>query len=529
MPGCRGSIHGEQTRLTKVAGRVAERLRLAVAKVDARHQAATEKLQARFAAREARVRARPTETPAQRAQVQQRLARLRADLRAALAKHKRARAEALRRLPRQIECAALSRRNARAIVAASCGASCHLGLPSGIGGNETLVTLQTGRGSLRALPARFVVTSASSLVPSHDAQSFEPRTDYPVAVQERRYDADLGERAKVVDIAQNMQPGLIANSNVGAVDGTPVVVNGAGVVLGGNGRTMGAQRHYASGRRVLAEYLERHAAQFGLTPDQVAKFKDPIVVRVVDAPRADWPRLVRDLNVGLTQTMDATTEAVAQARHLPADTLATLASGLQDSDLKTFLTTRASLPLVGALERSGFLNRANRGRFLTKDGLLSKDAHAQLERQLVAALVPDAAVLERLPAGLRGALTRSAPFWLGAAAAGPGWNVPAVLMPALRDLLALQASGQCMAQWDRQVSMVPRETLDGTLARTVMQVLDLAGDRPVVLTRIARAFFEASARGGLFGPSDPLPALQAAAQEFGVNPASAASHRRCKK
>lgn len=528
---CSGSIAGQLKAAQTLAAKAAHRLRSSVEALEKRHTAAAERLrvQQQTAAVKLDALIRAASSKVARRLYQRRLQRSRSSLAMRLKELAREHKAALKALPRQVECAVLSRKTATGLVDSYCGASCHLGLPGGIGGAESLVTLQTGRGSLKVLPARFVLTSAASLVPSHDAQTFDARPDYPELVQERRYDADQLERMKVVDIAQNMQPGLVANTNVGAVDGTPVAVNGVGVVLGGNGRTMGAQRHYASGRHVLADYLVRHAAQFGLTADAVRSIKDPIVVRVVDAPRSEWPRLVRDLNVGLTQAMDATTEAVAQARHFPPDVVKLLAAGLADAEIGEWLRSRASLPLVGALERSGFLTRANRGRYLTKDGLLSAEARTALERQLLASLVPDAALLDRLGAEVRGTLTRSAPFWLAAAAAGGSWDVRAALLAAVKDLAELRSDGQCLAQWEQQGSLIPRATRKGTTGETLLQLLDLAGGKPVVFTKIARQFYQDSAGGGLFGSKDPIQALTEAAAAVSVNPTSAASRRRCRK
>lgn len=528
---CSGSIAGQLKAAQTLAAKAAHRLRSSVEALEKRHTAAAERLRVQQQAAAVKLDAliRAASSKSARQLLQRRLQRSRTSLALRLKLLAREHKAALKALPRQIECAVLSRKAAAVLVDSYCGASCHLGLAGGIGGAESLVTLQTGRGSLKALPARFVLTSAASLVPSHDAQTFDARSDYPELVQERRYDADQLERMKVVDIAQNMQPGLVANTNVGAVDGTPVVANGVGVVLGGNGRTMGAQRHYASGRHVLADYLVRHAAQFGLTADAVRSIKDPIVVRVVDAPRSEWPRLVRDLNVGLTQTMDATTEAVAQARHFPPDVVKLLAAGLADAEIGEWLRSRASLPLVGALERSGFLTRANRGRYLTKEGLLSAEARTALERQLLAALVPDAALLDRLGAEVRGTLTRSAPFWLAAAAAGGSWDVRGALLAAVKDLAELRSDGQCLAQWEQQGSFIPRATRKGTTGETLLQLLDLAGGKPVVFTKIARQFYQDSAGGGLFGSKDPIQALTEAAATVAVNPTSAASRRRCRK
>ena len=171
-------------------------------------------------------------------------------------------------------------------------------------GYPTAVALQTSRGSPRIVPARFVLVSAAALVPSHDSDTFAPRPDYPAHVQERRYEADRAEQLKVIDIAQNMTPGLLQNTSVGAVDGTPVIAAGERMfVLGGNGRSMGSQRHYRSGRLDLAEFVRDNAAQWGFTRAQVEAVPDPIVVREVDAPRAEWSRWVRDLNVASVPTV----------------------------------------------------------------------------------------------------------------------------------------------------------------------------------------------------------------------------------
>jgi colicin import membrane protein len=528
---CSGSIAANLELAKTQATKAANRLKTAAASLTKRHDAAAERLRTAQRTAEQKLEAlmRSATSAVARRLYKRRLDRQRASLRLRLGILARELKSELKGLPRKIECSILGKSAARRIVE-SCGNSCHLGLPGGTGGAETLVTLQTGRGSLKVLPARFVLTSAQSLIPSHDPQSFSPRSDYPELVQERRYDADQAEQLKVLDIAQNMQPGLVANTNVGAVDGTPVAVNGVGVVLGGNGRTMGVQRAYLRGNDKLADYLARYPSQFGFTAAQVKAIADPIVVRVIDATRSEWPRLVRDLNVSLTQAMDLATEAVAQARHFPPDVVKILASGLADAEIGEWLRSRASLPLVGALERSGFLTRANRARYLTKEGLLSADARTALERQLVAALVPDAALLDRLGPEIQNTLTRSAPFWLGAAAAGGTWDVHASLRAALQDLAEMRSDKQCLAQWQQQASIVPRATRKGTIGETLLQVLDLASAKPVIFSRIARAFYAASVGGGgLFGAKDPMQALTEAANEAKVEPTSAASRRRCRK
>ncbi len=61
------------------------------------------------------------------------------------------------------------------------------------------------------------------------------------------------------------------------------------------------------------------------------------------------------------------------------------------------------------------------------------------------------------------------------------------------------------------------------MGRLRLEILDLAG-QPVVLTKVARAYFEASSGGGLFGGGvAPMPALSEAAVEAGINPADLAA------
>ena len=522
-PKCRGSIDARRRALEKLADRTAERVKKRIAALDARFAARADRLRLAAAAAEDKVRGGRL-APAAKSR---RFAAIRKQLRGRLVVLERARRDERRTVARSEECRALGRVR-REQVLGSCGAACHLGLPSGIGGSESVVVLQSARGQLRAMPARFVLVSAGALVPSHDFQTFDLRPDYPDRTQERRYEVDASEKMKVVDIAQNMQPGLLANTNTGAVDGTPVVAAGTGVVLGGNGRTMGAQRHYASGRHVLADYLRAHAGQFGFRAEDVAQFSDPIVVRVVDAPQSAWPRLVRDLNVGLTQQMDAAVEAAAHSRHLPADTAQILAgAGLDRRDLSDFLRSPDSTPMVGALERSGFLNRANRQRWLGKDGLLTADARRQLEVQLAELLVGDAALLEQVGADTRGALVRGAPFLL-AAGAQSRFDIQGALREALADLVDLRSSGMCLARWEQQTSLVARRTREGTTARVLLHVLSLSGNRPVVFAKISRGFLDRM-NGGLFGGADPTTALEQSAKAAKVSPEQANSRRRCKR
>lgn len=410
-----------------------------------------------------------------------------------------------------------------------------LTLSGAIAGDSSIVAVPTARSGPSLIPARFAVVDAETLIPSHNPQGFDPRADYPDNTQERRYERDPGEKLKVTTIAQRMVPQLLANTNAGATDGTPIVTPG-GIVLSGNGRTMGVQLHYRGGRDDLRTWLLDNSAQFGLTPGDIARVERPIVVRVIDpGETTSLSRLVRDFNVSLTQALAETDETQAQARQLPPELPQILADGDAGDGLLPYLGSPRSKPLVAALERSGWITRSDRNRKLTPDGLLTPAARKQVAALITASASTDAAMASPT---LAKSLDRSAPYWLVAAAAGPQWDLRVPLARATTDYLSLRHAGACLLQWRQQQTLTDdaeRHSDGDPAAELLLEILELAAARPVIFARIASKYADAAAQarggGGLFGPptTDPLTALQDAALAAGVKPASALSRRRCKK
>ncbi len=409
-----------------------------------------------------------------------------------------------------------------------------LTMPGAVAGDSALVAVPSARSAPSLIPARYVAVDAETLIPSHNPEGFDPRPDYPDNTQERRYERDPAEKLKVTTIAQQLVPELLANTNAGATDGTPIVTP-SGVVLSGNGRTMGLQLHYRGGRTKMAEWLRDHAAQFGLDPAQLASIPRPIVVRVIDPSETagGLSRLVRDFNVSLTQALAEDDETQAQARQLPPELPQILADGDAGDGLLPYLAHPRSKPLVAALERSGWITRSTRNRQLDPSGVLSLPARKAVAALITASVATDAALASPV---LKKALDRSAVYWLIAAASGPTWDMRVPLSRATADYLAMKHDGACLLQWQQQQTLGTSRSSEGDpAAELLLEILDLAAARPVVFAKIAEAFARAAAEarggGGLFGPpsTDPLTALQDAALSAGVKPASALSRRRCRK
>ena len=374
--------------------------------------------------------------------------------------------------------------------------ACGLGLVGGACTIPAALVLPSGQGAPHEQAARFCVAEASRLIPSHDpTRGFTPRADYPAEVQERRYERDKGEQMKVIQIAQNLRPELIFNAAPGAIDGPPVVTE-QGYVLGGNGRTMGLQLHYHQGGTAAREYLLKHAADFGFTREQVAAWRQPVVVRVVptDGSKRQLQELVRLLNVPLTQALDVRSESVAEARRLSDEALSVLATAFEsDETLSEYLSSRGSKPFTEALRRAGILTDRNASRYLTPLETYTDDGKVFVERLLTAALIQDATLLDQLGPEARQALARGAPWLLTAASyGGEAWDLRPMLRAAAQDLVRMRSAGlRVVDDYLRQEGMfadAQPAVRAFQLGPKVLRVLVELVGKPVKFTAFARTY-----------------------------------------
>lgn len=382
--------------------------------------------------------------------------------------------------------------------------ACSLGLMGGVCGVPAQLLLASPSGAPVPKLARYCLTSASRLVPSHDPLKLTPqgglsvRSDYPAGVQERAYDRDKSEAQKVLQIGANLWPELIANSNPDGINGPPVVTQrdedrrtGRAIVLGGNGRSMGTQRHYADGGTALKEYLIRNARTFGFTPAQVRAISDPVVVRVVETSGqpAELRELVRLLNVGLMEELATKARSSAEAARLSDESIEILTQALtEDQSLSDFLSSSQASSFAAALQRAGILTKSNRKNLVEADGSFSRDGKTFIERLLVASVIQDAATLDKMPDGLRETLARVAPWLVVAAAYGPGWDLRPDLTNAAEDLHRMRDKGTPNAEtYLSQIdAFEPPKSGATERGRSVLRIVAALASRPVKFARFAQ-------------------------------------------
>lgn len=126
-----------------------------------------------------------------------------------------------------------------------------------------------------------VVIEASQLQPSHRDGQRNPAHFLDEAQPKERKDA--ASRFAAAKIAEGMRPEEITSS-VTAFTGAPSI-NARGEVIQGNNRSEALRlmyENYAESAERYKQYLIEHAAEFGLTPEAIAAFEQPVLVNMLD-------------------------------------------------------------------------------------------------------------------------------------------------------------------------------------------------------------------------------------------------------
>lgn len=329
---------------------------------------------------------------------------------------------------------------------------------------EVIVKGEKGKG-IQDIKAEYVVIEADDLIASHNPISFAKHPSYPVGVQERMYHERQTEKMKILDIAQNIDPRMVVNTNADGINGTPVITED-GIVLGGNGRTMGMQRAYeqhpASAKK-LKTYIMARAHDFGVSPLQVRAMKKPILVRRIEGGH-DVKRLrmiSRKLNESLTQGMDPRTEEVTLAKNYVNEGLVdVLVHGIEaDETLNAFFLSGRSRDFTVALEQAGIIDQFNRDKYIDPGtGLLNEEGRTRTERILAASVIPNSTVLNTMQPSTRQNIAKSVPYIMKAKA--NGWDITEPLVLAAKaDVNRIKDGIKTTDQYLRQVSAFDPDAL----------------------------------------------------------------------
>lgn len=158
--------------------------------------------------------------------------------------------------------------------------------PAVINNNATGNAVEVRFGDKVMPKAHIVVIEASQLQPSHRDGHRNPSHFLDEAQPKERKDA--ASRFAAAKIAEEIRPEEITSS-VTAFTGAPSV-NARGEVIQGNNRSEALRIMYERNAQSAAkykQYLSDHAAEFGLTPDAIASFEQPVLVNMLDVSDAE--------------------------------------------------------------------------------------------------------------------------------------------------------------------------------------------------------------------------------------------------
>ncbi len=312
---------------------------------------------------------------------------------------------------------------------------------------------------------RYRVVEAADLQPSHNFRSFARNPRYPEGVQERVYDRSKEAQARVIQQAQNFEPGYVLNTNPDAVNGPPVTTPD-GLVIGGNSRAMTMQRLYNSGRgRQYRKALLDQAHQFGLDRNDIQKMKQPVVVRELQEPPKNMEELRRlgsDLNKSMTGALGVSEKAVSAGKSVKPETLAAVSGMVNDlgegATLRDVMRERGR-EIVKMMVADGVITDRERPQYIdTATGGLSEEGETFVERALLGAVVDDPALMESAPRSVLAKLEGSLGDLATVGSRTDEYNLLPLLREALTEHAEIARSGMSVDEYLRQQGMFGPES-----------------------------------------------------------------------
>ena len=228
-----------------------------------------------------------------------------------------------------------------------------------IDGNAGSITAADGT----KIPGHYVLVSANALTPSHNPNAnFAPSEGYPTvesqSINDRDYQADQEEQAKVQQVAQTYDGRAITNMPI---------VSDEGLVYSGNGRTMAGQLAAANGTDgAYTEALLENATQFGFTAEQVESMPNARVVFMTDERLPYNTTTLALFNQTEQQTQSNTASAAANVRKLTPEAIGHIIAAVQEFDTVDafFGDSRAPFELVNKLIADGIISERDKAAFV---------------------------------------------------------------------------------------------------------------------------------------------------------------------
>lgn len=315
-------------------------------------------------------------------------------------------------------------------------------------------------------PVRYRLVEASDLITSH-TNDLTPTPAFPAELQPRDR-ARAASADQIARIENALRPELLGES-VKASDGAPIIGPDA-VVESGNARTIALRRAYDAGKaEAYRTWLAANAERFGLTADQVAGMRRPVLVRERFG-NVDRAEFARQANESAIAAMSPTEQARSDAARI------TDLSGLVANEDGTINMAKSAGFVRQFMQHA--VSPTERGAMLQSDGRLSQAGQQRLRNAIFAKAYGDANLVSMLAEStdsnvrnVLAGLMRAAPEVarlrdLIASGARHSMDVAPDMVRAVQEFSKLRADGMTVDQFLAQGSL-----LDGGLPPQLQSLL----------------------------------------------------------
>lgn len=317
---------------------------------------------------------------------------------------------------------------------------------------------------------------------------------------------DKGEQEKVSRYASDFKPHLVISTSAAATEGPPIVSK-QGYVLGGNGRTMVIKNVDNMGKYdVYTKYLKDHLSYFGLTENDMKKYRKPVLVKVVDADLNRCTYYSNILNKDLTQQLDPIREGLSLARQLSeTNALDRIAEIFIENEADTFRAMindpRTAKRIIKILKDTGVLYSQNQGEFLEDDRTFTSKGKDFLEILLLASVLPDKKLISKARS-YTDKILKAIPQFIRMRTLPKEWNIIPEIQSAIKNEYARRQSGMKKSDYLKQSSFDAPELNERE--KLVWKAMDDMGIRKFreFLTKYIQSAKNATNSSAMFATND---------------------------
>lgn len=389
-------------------------------------------------------------------------------------------------------------------------------------GAETVVRIPDSKDGYKA---RYALRELEDVVPSHDPHGFQPNADY-FYKNDRHYDKEqqYQEQVRTRSKSDTFDPSQLVNNNPTSETGPPII-DQDGNVLGGNSRSMILHRIYTDANEntsntaatAYQNALKKDSRIYGITTTELARYKQPVLVRVIDDASIDPQSAITELNKTSTTALTSGERSIAEAGRLTDEAVDHIAGKIEAAGADATLTEALNangIDIVNKLIDEGVFSGGERNTLL--DGnKITADGKARIERLLTGRIFDDLEQFEFAPAYLKKNIQRAiAP--LIKTQGDTEWDIIPDTREAI-DLLteykAKATSDETLEQYANQPSLL--KTSDWSKSSLVIAKVLRDGPNAVgrAFKTYAGDYAMAKSGGGLFGASTQGEAFDAAFNE----------------